>query len=135
MSSAPATAFEEALARIAGGLHGSLTTFRKDSRAVVTPVGCVVEGAALYALTPPDTGKVERIRNDGHVVIAPCSGRGRVRDGAPAADGVARLLDAAETARVRRLMARRSPMYRTVRVLDRILRRRHPLIGIAVTAA
>jgi hypothetical protein len=48
---------------------------------------------------------------------------------------VARLLDAAETARVRRLMARRSPMYRTVRVLDRILRRRHPLIGIAVTAA
>jgi uncharacterized protein len=134
MSSVPSTAFDEALARIAGGLHVSLTTFRRDGRAVVTPVGCVVEGAALYALTPPDTGKVKRIRNDGHVVIAPCSMRGTVRDGAPVADGVARLLDGAGTARVRRLMARRSPMYRTVQVLDRILRRHRPLVGIAVTA-
>lgn len=135
MQAAPHDAFGDALAHIGEGLHASLTTFRKDGRSVATPVGCVIEGGALYLLTPPHTGKVTRIRNSGHVLIAPCDMRGTVPAGAPRTAGVARLLDADETARVQRLMARRSLMYRAVRGVDRLLGRRRALVAVAVTAA
>ena len=134
MPPAPSTTFDSALERIGKGPHVSLTTFRSDGQAVVTPVGCVIEGGALYALTPLDTGKVKRIRNNARVVIAPCTMRGTVPADVPGVEGVARLLDEAETERVQRLMMRHSFLYRLVRVSDRVRRRRRPLVAIAVTA-
>ncbi|QXE34006.1 PPOX class F420-dependent oxidoreductase [Streptomyces sp. GMY02] len=133
MSIATSPAFEAALNRIGKGLYVSLTTFRKDGRAVVTPVGCVIEGGTLYVLTPPDTGKVKRIRNSGRVVIAPCNGRGTVPAGAPEVEGVARLLGEQEIARVQHYMVQRTFLYRLVRIADRVLRRKRPLVAIAVT--
>ena len=53
-----------------------LTTFRKDGRAVATPIWAVPDGAGLAVWTPTDTGKVKRIRNSGRVTVQPCDIRG-----------------------------------------------------------
>ncbi|MEU8951470.1 PPOX class F420-dependent oxidoreductase [Streptomyces sp. NPDC048489] len=126
--------FAEALGLIAASKHILLTTYRKNGNGVSTPVGSLVHDGTVYVLTDPGTGKVKRIRNSGAVHIAPCSMGGTVPGGAPATPATARLLDAAETGRVQDLMTKRFVMYRLVRIADRILRRRRPLIAIAITA-
>ena len=130
----PRTDFDQALDRIGRGSHVSLTTFRRDGLAVPTPVGGLVQDGTLYVLTPPDTGKVKRIRNNPQVTIAPCDMKGAVPDGVAAVPATARLLDPAETARVEEMMRRRFFMYRVVHLVDRALRRERPLVAIAVRA-
>jgi PPOX class probable F420-dependent enzyme len=131
--STPPTDFERIVERIARGTYVSLTTFRRNGEAVVTPVGCVAEAGVLYMLTPPDTGKVKRVRHNGRAVVAPCGMRGTVPAGSPSAEGVARVLGDAETDRVRYLMMRRIFVYRLVRMADGVLRRKRPLVAPAVT--
>jgi PPOX class probable F420-dependent enzyme len=111
----------------------SLTTFRRDGRGVATALWFVVDGGELFALTAPDSGKVKRIRNNGRVVVAPCDSQGRIAEGAPSAEGTARLLDEAGTARAHKLIARRYVAVRLADWSDRLRRRRRPWIGIAVT--
>ena len=125
--------FDQALDRIGRGSHVSLTTFRRDGQAVPTPVGGLVRDGTLYALTPPETGKVKRIRNNPQVTIAPCDMKGTVLVGAAAVRATARLLDPVETARVEEMMRRRFFMYRLVHLLDRVLGRERHLVAIAVT--
>ncbi|MFI5400367.1 MAG: PPOX class F420-dependent oxidoreductase [SAR324 cluster bacterium] len=55
----------------------SLVTFRKDGRAVATPVWCVAFGGKLYCYTHRDMGKAKRIRATGRVEAAPSDSRGR----------------------------------------------------------
>jgi uncharacterized protein len=50
------------LDQIGRGRTVSITTFRRDGRAVPTPVWFAVDGGELLTLTPPDSGKVKRIR-------------------------------------------------------------------------
>jgi PPOX class probable F420-dependent enzyme len=95
----------EALDRLAAGKYVLLTTFRRDGRAVGTPVWVVRDGAALGVWTARDSGKVKRIRNDGKVTVAACDARGNPRGGA--VSGHASLLDAAETERYRGLIRRK----------------------------
>ena len=128
----PRTDFDQALDRIGRGSHVSLTTFRRNGQAVPTPVGGLVQDGTLYVLTPPDTGKVKRIRNNPQVTIAPCNMKGTVPADAPEVRATARLLDPAETARVEEMMRRRFFMYRLVHLLDRALRRERRLVAIAV---
>jgi PPOX class probable F420-dependent enzyme len=59
----------------------SLTTFRASGEAVSTPVWVGREGATLVVLTPADSGKVKRLRNDPRVEIRPCGRFGAVADG------------------------------------------------------
>jgi uncharacterized protein len=62
----------------------SLETFKKNGEGVKTPVWFAAdptsdlagEGARLYIYTIGNTGKVKRIRNNGHVKIAPCTIKG-----------------------------------------------------------
>ncbi|MEU6497048.1 PPOX class F420-dependent oxidoreductase [Streptomyces sp. NPDC046984] len=126
--------YDRTVERIAHGRYMSLTTFRRDGRPVATPVGCLVSGGTLYVLTPPDTGKVKRIRNNSRVTIAPCTMHGTVPPHAPVAQARARLLDEEQTRHVQDLMARRFAVFRLIRLADRLLRRRRPLLAIAVTA-
>ena len=56
-----------------------LTTFRKDGRAVGTPLWVMPDGDGLAVWTPKDTGKVKRIRNNGRVTVQACDVRGRPR--------------------------------------------------------
>ncbi|MEV1329204.1 PPOX class F420-dependent oxidoreductase [Micromonospora costi] len=110
-----------------------MTTYRRDGRPVPTPVGLVADGGEVFVLTQRDSGKVKRIRNNAAVQVTPCDMSGRVAPGAPTVAGRARLLDAAGTARVRRLMARRYPIARLVFWFDLLLGRRDRRIGIAIT--
>jgi PPOX class probable F420-dependent enzyme len=129
----PRSDFDQALDRIGRGSHVSLTTFRRNGQAVPTPVGGLVQDDTLYVLTPPDTGKIKRIRNNPQVTIAPCDMKGNVPVGVPAVRAAARLLDPVETARVQEMMRRRFFMYRLVRLFDRALGRERRLVAIAVT--
>lgn len=128
----PRTDFDQALDRIGRGSHVSLTTFRRNGQAVPTPVGGLVQDGTLYVLTPPETGKVKRIRNNPQVTIAPCNMKGTVPARVPAVRATARLLDPAETARVQEMMKRRFFMYRLVGLIDRALGRERRLVAIAI---
>ncbi|MGW3833448.1 PPOX class F420-dependent oxidoreductase [Streptomyces microflavus] len=85
----------------------SLTTYRKNGTPVATPVWAAAEGDVLYVWTRSDSWKVKRLRNDTRVAVTVCDVRGRIAEGAPTAEGTARLLDADETRRVRKLLARK----------------------------
>jgi PPOX class probable F420-dependent enzyme len=62
----------------------SLETFKKSGEGIKTPVWFAADpardltgdGALLYIYTIGNTGKVKRIRNNGHVKIAPCTMKG-----------------------------------------------------------
>ncbi|MEU0355912.1 PPOX class F420-dependent oxidoreductase [Streptomyces cyaneofuscatus] len=85
----------------------SLTTYRKDGTPVATPVWAAAEGEVLYVWTRSDSWKVKRLRNNTDVVVTVCDVRGRIAEGAPKAEGTARLLDTDETRAVRKLLARK----------------------------
>ncbi|MDF6045814.1 PPOX class F420-dependent oxidoreductase [Streptomyces sp. JH14] len=85
----------------------SLTTYRKNGTPVATPVWAAADGDELFVWTRTDSWKVKRLRNHGRVVVTVCDVRGRVADGAPSAEGTARLLDEAGTRAVRRILSRK----------------------------
>jgi uncharacterized protein len=93
------------VARLAAGKYLLVTTFRKDGTPVPTPVWVVGDGDDLLVWTARDTGKVKRIRRDGAVEVAPCTGRGKPTG--PAARGQATLLDATRSEQVRKQVIRK----------------------------
>lgn len=76
---------------LAKARHVSLETYRRDGRAVRTPVWIVAEGEKLYCWTISDTGKVKRIGKNPQVRLAICTARGDVRG--EWVDGSARILE------------------------------------------
>ena len=70
----------------------SLESYRKDGRAVATPVWFAEEGAVFYIYSVADAGKVKRIRNSPGVRIGPCDVRGKLKGSWVNAE--ARILDA-----------------------------------------
>ncbi len=73
---------EDQIAALENEKYISLTTFRRDGRAVTTPVWFIREDDHLFVRTRAQFGKVKRIRNDPHVTIAPCTFFGKVAGGA-----------------------------------------------------
>ncbi|HWY56308.1 MAG TPA: PPOX class F420-dependent oxidoreductase [Terriglobales bacterium] len=63
---------------IRGRKYVSLTTFRKNGAAVRTPVWFGEDDETLYVKTPGDSGKCKRIRNNPHVLVAPCTVTGKI---------------------------------------------------------
>jgi uncharacterized protein len=55
----------------------ALTTYRRDGRAVTTPVWFVALEERLYVFTARTTGKAKRVRATGRMRFAPCSMNGR----------------------------------------------------------
>ncbi len=90
--------------RLAAERYVVLTTFRRDGRAVPTPIWVAGRDGELVLWSERAAGKVKRIRNDGRVEVQACDVRGRKTHGAKVS-GHARLLDAAETEQVRRAIA------------------------------
>ncbi|MFE9830540.1 PPOX class F420-dependent oxidoreductase [Streptomyces halstedii] len=113
----------------------SLTTYRKDGTPVATPVWSAADGDVLYIWTRSDSWKVKRLRNDNRVRVTVCDVRGRIAEGAPSAEGTARLLDTAGTVAVRKLLARRYTWkFWLVDVPAMVVRLgKRPHTGIAVT--
>lgn len=91
----------------ASAKYVSVTTFRKNGTSVATPVWFAVDGGELFVWTRTESWKVKRLRNDSRVVVAVCDVRGNVAEGAPTAEGTARLLDEAGTGAVRKLLSRK----------------------------
>ncbi len=61
----------------AGQRYINLTTFRRDGRAVATPVWFVTHDGRLYVYTEASSGKAKRVRANGRAQIAPSDVRGR----------------------------------------------------------
>ena len=120
------------IARLDAGKYLLLTTFRRDGRAVPTPVWAARDGESLVVWTVSDSGKVKRIRNNGTVRLAPCSMRG-----APEGDevgGHAEVLDAAQTERARKLIAGNYGLIGRLSMLGSRLRRgADGTVGIRLT--
>ncbi|MEU5788321.1 PPOX class F420-dependent oxidoreductase [Micromonospora purpureochromogenes] len=120
------------LDRLAAEKYVLLTTFRKDGRAVPTPVWAVRDGDTLAVWTAADSGKVKRIRRDGTVTVAPCDVRGRPRG--PAVPGHAVLCSPEESNRVRDLIKRKYRLLGRLSLLGSRLRRgERGTIGIRIT--
>ncbi|MEU4524981.1 PPOX class F420-dependent oxidoreductase [Amycolatopsis sp. NPDC024027] len=92
--------------RLAAERYVVLTTFRRDGRAVPTPIWVAGRDGELVLWSERAAGKVKRIRNDGRVEVQACDVRGKKTHGAKVS-GQARLLDAAENEQVRRAIARK----------------------------
>ena len=98
-----------------------LTTFRRDGRAVPTPLWVVPDGPGLAFWTPAGTGKVKRIRNSGRVTVAACDVRGNVRGAA--IEARARIGDAADLRRVAEGLKRKYGLMGRLSLLGSKLRR------------
>jgi len=112
--------------------YALVTSYRKDGRAVPTPVWVVRDGDTLALWTVTDSGKVKRIRRDPTVLIGPCDVRGRpTGDQVP---GRAEILDDAGTERVRALLRHKyGVMGRITLFFSRLRRGRDGTIGIRVS--
>ncbi|MFI7491644.1 PPOX class F420-dependent oxidoreductase [Micromonospora echinaurantiaca] len=122
------------LDRLAAEKYLLLTTFRKDGRAVPTPVWAVRDGDALAVWTAANSGKVKRIRRSGEVTVAPCDVRGRPHGGA--VSGHATLCDPAGTRRVRDLIKQKYRLIGRLSLLGSRLRRGEGgTVGVRVTLA
>ncbi len=95
-------------APLADARYVVLTTFRRDGRAVPTPVHLVVSGGAGYFRTWDVSGKAKRLRHTPEVDVAPSTMRGRPTG--PAIRATARLLDGPESGLAARLLADRHPI-------------------------
>lgn len=56
-----------------------LTTFRRTGEAVPTTVWFAAHAGKLYVRTYAGTGKVKRVRRDGHALLTPCNQAGDAR--------------------------------------------------------
>lgn len=61
-----------------GESYVSLATFRRDGRAVATPVWFAEGDGAVWVFTAGDSGKVKRLRNSPRARLAACDARGKV---------------------------------------------------------
>ncbi len=102
----PAAPTTDAARALATEQYIALTTFRRDGRAVPTPLWFAIEGGKLYAYTGAASGKVKRIRNSGRVTVVACDQRGKKLKG-PTYEATARLLPASEGPRVDALLRRK----------------------------
>jgi PPOX class probable F420-dependent enzyme len=75
-----------------------LTTFRKSGIGVDTPVWVARDGDALLVITPDDTGKVKRLRNNTRVQLRPSTRFGKPSDDGAPVEAIAEVLPHAETA-------------------------------------
>ena len=55
----------------------NLETFRRNGESMKTPVWFALEGEIIYVQTMANSGKVKRIRNNGHVNVTPCKMDGK----------------------------------------------------------
>jgi len=78
-----------------------ILSFRRDGTPVPTPVWAALDGDRAYVRTERASGKVKRLANDPHVLLAPCTVRGRpLAPPLAARGGVLRLEEEAEAERV-----------------------------------
>ena len=109
-----------------------LTTYRKDGTPVGTPLWAVAENDKLFVWTVTDSWKVKRLRRNPAVTVRPCDVRGKPKGEEVA--GTGRILDAAETDHVRKLLKRKYFILGPLTIIGSNLRRgKAGTIGIEIT--
>ncbi len=64
---------------LAGERYLSLATFRRNGKAVETPIWFAERDGSYFAFSESKAGKVKRLRNSSQSRVAACDMRGRVR--------------------------------------------------------
>ena len=95
----------EYFAPIGDAKYIQLTTYRRDGRAVATPVHVVAAGNSAFFRTWDVSGKAKRIRHTPMVMVAPSSMRGRPYEAPRRAQ--ATLLEGLESERAAGLLAKK----------------------------
>lgn len=85
-----------------GHKYVTLTTFKKSGEAVSTPLWFALVDGRAYMTTPPDSGKMKRIRNDPRVVISPSNARGKSKG--ESIQGIARPIEGDSTERAEKAL-------------------------------
>ena len=114
----------------------SLTTFRKSGERISTPVWVARDRDALIVLTPEESGKIKRLRNNAQVEIRPASRMGKVVDGSEAVSGVAEIItDTSTIARLTHVIQKKYGLeYSITMFIERILaRRQKPRVILRIT--
>ena len=109
----------------------SLTTFRRDGRAVATPVWFAAMGNEFGVITETNVGKVKRVRNNPAVTITVCDIKGGTAPDAVTYPATARLVTGADAVRVRKAIAKKyggtyrlfSMYWSVTSVVDRLRRK------------
>ncbi|MFI5495314.1 PPOX class F420-dependent oxidoreductase [Actinoplanes sp. NPDC051859] len=101
--------------------YALLTTFRRDGRAVGTPLWVVPDGAGIAFWTPKGTGKLKRIRNSGRVTVTACDLRGN--PSGEAVEATARIGDEADRIRIGKALTRKYGLLGHLTMLGSRLRR------------
>lgn len=119
---------------LAASKYVLLTTYRKDGRAVATPVWAVPYDDGLAVWTGAQTGKVKRIRLTPTVTVASCDFRGN--NVGPVANGRAQVLDPAGKERVLQELKRKYGISARLTYALSVLRRgRSGTVAVKVTPA
>jgi len=61
-----------------GAQYCSIRSFRRDGRAVDTPVWFAPGDGGFYFFSAGEAGKIKRLRNSSSMAVAPCDVRGKV---------------------------------------------------------
>jgi PPOX class probable F420-dependent enzyme len=93
------------IAQVAACKRALLVTYRRDGTPVPTPVWAAIAAGRLYVRSERSSGKVKRLRNDGRLLVAPCTVRGKPL-GAPL-EARARVLPTAQETIGERALAQR----------------------------
>jgi PPOX class probable F420-dependent enzyme len=109
------------LEQLASEKYVLLTTFRRDGRAVPTPIWVMPDGDGMAFWTVRDSGKVKRIRNSGRVTITACDMRGKPRG--ETVEATARLGDAGDKPRVVKALTRKYGLVGRLSMIGSRLRR------------
>ncbi|MBG0560435.1 PPOX class F420-dependent oxidoreductase [Actinoplanes aureus] len=110
-----------ALEQLGSEKYVLLTTFRRDGRAVPTPLWVVPDGAGLGFWTVAGSGKLKRIRNSGRVTVTACDFRGNPA-GEPM-EATARIGDHADRLRIGESIKRKYGLVGRLTMLGSRLRR------------
>lgn len=111
--------------------YALVTTFRKDGRAVGTPVWITPFEDGLGIWTVTNMGKVKRMRRNPRVTVATCDIRGN--NVGPAFEGTASILDDSGTEGIRTALRRKYGLIgRITLITSKIRRGRKGTIGIKI---
>ncbi|MBA2680681.1 MAG: PPOX class F420-dependent oxidoreductase [Ktedonobacteraceae bacterium] len=116
----------------------SLTTFRKNGERISSPVWVARDGDTLIVLTPEESAKIKRLRNNGQVEIRPSSRTGKVADNSEPIPGIAEIVtDAPIIARLTRVIQKKYGVeYYITMLIERIAaRRQKPRVILRITPA
>jgi PPOX class probable F420-dependent enzyme len=119
----------EKLGPFSGEKYLSVETYRKSGQGVATPVWFAEDAGELYIYSLANAGKVKRIRNNPRVRVIPCDMRGKTKG--VWVEGRARIVDAAEDARVHKLLDQKYGLMKKIGSLySKLMKRERATIAI-----